>query len=34
ESDRDRPAVQIGDPFREKLLLEACLELLKMGVIV
>lgn len=34
QSDRDRPAVQIGDPFREKLLLEACLELLKMGVIV
>ncbi len=34
ESDRDRPAVQIGDPFREKLLLEACLELLKMGVVV
>jgi hypothetical protein len=24
----DRPAVQVGDPFREKLLLEACLELL------
>ncbi|GAH02803.1 unnamed protein product, partial [marine sediment metagenome] len=33
-SNRDRPAVQIGDPFREKLLLEACLELLRMGVIV
>lgn len=28
ESKHDRPAVQVGDPFREKLLLEACLELL------
>ncbi len=28
ESKMDRPAVQVGDPFREKLLLEACLELL------
>src|SRR5580698_1021295 len=28
ESNEDRPAVQVGDPFREKLLLEACLELL------
>src|SRR3954463_13824767 len=28
ESKQDRPAVQGGDPFREKLLLEACLELL------
>jgi phosphoribosylformylglycinamidine synthase len=28
ESKQDRPAVQVGDPFREKLLLEACLELL------
>jgi len=28
ESKADRPAVQVGDPFREKLLLEACLELL------
>ncbi|HPA17706.1 MAG TPA: phosphoribosylformylglycinamidine synthase subunit PurL [Verrucomicrobiae bacterium] len=27
ESKEDRPAVQVGDPFREKLLLEACLEL-------
>src|SRR6516164_8449053 len=24
----DRPAVQVGDPFKEKLLLEACLELI------
>ncbi len=29
ESKQDRPAVQVGDPFREKLLLEACLELLE-----
>ncbi len=34
ESDKDRPAVQIGDPFKEKLLLEACLELLNTGVVV
>ena len=31
ESKEDRPAVQVGDPFREKLLLEACLELLASG---
>ena len=29
ESKQDRPAVQVGDPFKEKLLLEACLELLQ-----
>src|SRR5436190_1407769 len=29
ESREDRPAVQVGDPFKEKLLLEACLELLE-----
>ncbi len=28
QSRQDRPAVQIGDPFKEKLLLEACLELI------
>src|SRR5213083_3127261 len=28
ESREDRPAVQVGDPFKEKLLLEACLDLL------
>jgi phosphoribosylformylglycinamidine synthase II len=28
QSKADRPAVQVGDPFKEKLLLEACLELL------
>ena len=34
ESHEDRPAVQIGDPFMEKLLLEATLELIKSGVVV
>ena len=34
ESKEDRPAVQVGDPFLEKLLLEACLELKKTGAIV
>jgi phosphoribosylformylglycinamidine synthase II len=29
QSRQDRPAVQVGDPFKEKLLLEACLELLE-----
>ncbi|MBI2178127.1 MAG: phosphoribosylformylglycinamidine synthase subunit PurL, partial [Candidatus Tectomicrobia bacterium] len=29
-----RPTVQVGDPFREKLLLEACLELMKRGSVV
>src|SRR5436309_7681127 len=33
ESHIDRPAVQVGDPFKEKLLLEACLELLKSGAV-
>src|SRR6184192_220531 len=28
QSSEDRPAVQVGDPFKEKLLLEACLELI------
>src|SRR6266511_2772497 len=28
QSREDRPAVQVGDPFKEKLLLDACLELL------
>ena len=31
ESKQDRPAVQVGDPFKGKLLLEACLELLASG---
>ncbi len=34
ESEKDRPAVQVGDPFLEKLLLEAVLELLKSGCVV
>jgi len=29
-----RPAVQVGDPFMEKLLLEACLEVMKSGALV
>ncbi|MBI2987798.1 MAG: phosphoribosylformylglycinamidine synthase subunit PurL [Deltaproteobacteria bacterium] len=29
ESEKRRPTVQVGDPFTEKLLLEACLELMK-----
>src|SRR6202022_2593389 len=33
ESKEDRPAVQVGDPFKEKLLLEACLELLASGCV-
>lgn len=34
ESHEDRPAVQVGDPFMEKLLLEACLELIQTDAIV
>ncbi|MEW6095097.1 MAG: phosphoribosylformylglycinamidine synthase subunit PurL [bacterium] len=34
ESYEDRASVQVGDPFMEKLLLEACLELMKTGCIV
>ncbi|MFW6381055.1 MAG: AIR synthase related protein, partial [Bacillota bacterium] len=34
DSQEDRPAVQVGDPFMEKLLLEACLELIKSRSIV
>src|SRR5262245_56575048 len=33
QSREDRPAVQVGDPFKEKLLLEACLELLGHGAV-
>lgn len=29
-----RPAVQVGDPFMEKLLMEACLEVMKTGALV
>ncbi len=34
ESEEDRPAVQVGDPFMEKLLLEASLELIKTGALI
>src|SRR5256714_13531756 len=33
QSKEDRPAVQVGDPFKEKPLLEACLELLARGAV-
>jgi len=33
-SEEKRPAVQVGDPFMEKLLLEACLELIDNGCLV
>jgi len=32
-SEERRPAVQVGDPFMEKLLLEACLELINSGLV-
>ncbi len=34
EAEEKRPTVQVGDPFTEKLLLEACLELMEEDVIV
>lgn len=34
ESAKDLPAVQVGDPFQEKLLLEATLEVIKSGAVV
>jgi phosphoribosylformylglycinamidine synthase len=34
ESDSKRPTVQVGDPFTEKLLIEACLELMESDAIV
>ena len=34
ESEQKRPNVQVGDPFMEKLLLEACLEAMKTGAVV
>jgi len=34
DSEEKRPTVQVGDPFTEKLLLEACLELMKGDAIV
>jgi phosphoribosylformylglycinamidine synthase II len=34
ESQQKRPNVQVGDPFTEKLLLEACLEAMQTGAVV
>ncbi|RCL02833.1 MAG: phosphoribosylformylglycinamidine synthase 2 [Candidatus Tokpelaia sp. JSC188] len=34
ENKKKRPTVQIGDPFTEKCLLEACLELMSIGAVV
>jgi phosphoribosylformylglycinamidine synthase subunit PurL len=34
ESEQKRPTVQVGDPFQEKLLLEACLELMAGDLLV
>jgi phosphoribosylformylglycinamidine synthase subunit PurL len=34
ESQQKRPNVQVGDPFMEKLLLEACLEAMQSGAVV
>src|SRR6266567_1187077 len=34
ESKQKRPNVQVGDPFMEKLLLEACLEAMQTGAVV
>ena len=34
ESEQKRPNVQVGDPFMEKLLLEACIEAMRTGAVV
>lgn len=34
DSEAKRPAVQVGDPFMEKLVMEACLELMEKGLVV
>ena len=34
DAEEKRPTVQVGDPFAEKLLLEACLELMTTGAVV
>ena len=34
DAEEKRPTVQVGDPFSEKLLLEACLELMASGAVV
>ncbi|MGV3634813.1 MAG: phosphoribosylformylglycinamidine synthase subunit PurL [Pseudorhodoplanes sp.] len=34
DSEEKRPTVQVGDPFAEKLLLEACLEIMQKGCVI
>ncbi|MGH6936791.1 MAG: phosphoribosylformylglycinamidine synthase subunit PurL, partial [Methylocella sp.] len=34
DAEEKRPTVQVGDPFTEKLLLEACLELMQTGAVI
>jgi phosphoribosylformylglycinamidine synthase len=34
DAQEKRPTVQVGDPFSEKLLLEACLELMASGAVI
>ena len=34
DAEEKRPTVQVGDPFSEKLLLEACLELMASGAVI
>src|SRR5678809_1259198 len=34
DSAGDLPAVQVGDPFQEKKLLEACLEVIQTGAVI
>jgi phosphoribosylformylglycinamidine synthase subunit PurL len=34
DSEEKRPTVQVGDPFKEKLLLEACMEMFEVGCLV
>jgi len=34
ESEEKKSSVQVGDPFMEKLLMEACLELIKEGIVI
>ncbi|MEM6455927.1 MAG: phosphoribosylformylglycinamidine synthase subunit PurL, partial [Acidobacteriota bacterium] len=34
DSAKQRPAVQVGDPFTEKILIEACLEVMQTGAVV
>jgi phosphoribosylformylglycinamidine (FGAM) synthase-like enzyme len=34
DAEEKRPTVQVGDPFAEKLLLEACLEIMAKGCVI